>query len=65
MQEHAEEAMTQKMKQLQRVFENHWNKQNPWVDEQGNEIPDFLENVVKRTSKYKSLAAKFPNSPIV
>ncbi|MEO6282532.1 MAG: transglycosylase domain-containing protein [Dyadobacter sp.] len=63
MQEHAEDAMTQKMKQLQRVFENHWNKQNPWVDEQGNEIPDFLENVVKRTSKYKSLAAKFPNQP--
>lgn len=63
MQEDAEEAMTQKMKQLQRVFEDHWRNQNPWVDEQGKEIPDFLENVVKRTSKYKSLAAKFPNNP--
>lgn len=63
MQEKAEEAMTQKMKQLQRVFEDHWRNQNPWVDEQGNEIADFLPNVVKRTSKYRSLAAKFPNSP--
>ncbi|TDE18651.1 penicillin-binding protein [Dyadobacter psychrotolerans] len=63
MQEHAEEAMTQKMKQLQRVFEDHWGKQNPWVDENGKEIPDFLANVVKRTSRYKSLAAKFPSSP--
>ncbi|KAA6430350.1 penicillin-binding protein [Dyadobacter flavalbus] len=63
MQADAEEAMTQKMKQLQRVFEAHWGKQNPWVDEQGKEIPDFLENVVKRTSKYKNLAAKFPNQP--
>jgi penicillin-binding protein 1A len=63
MQEDAEEAMTQKMKQLQRVFEDHWGKQNPWVDEQGKEIPDFLQTVVRRTSKYKSLAAKFPDQP--
>lgn len=63
MQEEAEAAMTQKMKQLQRVFEDHWRNRNPWVDEQGNEITDFLDNVVKRTSKYKSLAAKFPNQP--
>lgn len=63
MQEDAEEAMTQKMKQLQRVFEDHWRNQNPWRDEDGNEITDFLPNVVKRTSKYKALAAKFPNSP--
>lgn len=63
MQEKAEEAMTQRMKQLQRVFEDHWGKQNPWVDETGKEIPNFLETVVKRTSRYKSLAAKFPNNP--
>ncbi|MCE7061477.1 penicillin-binding protein 1A [Dyadobacter sp. CY343] len=63
MQEAAEEAMTQKMKQLQRVFEEHWRNQNPWVDEQGKEITDFLPTVVKRTSKYRSLAAKFPNNP--
>ncbi len=63
MQEKAEEAMTQKMKQLQRVFEDHWGKQNPWIDEDGKEIPDFLNSVVKRTSRYKSLASKFPNQP--
>jgi penicillin-binding protein 1A len=63
MQAHAEEAMTQRMNQLQRVFEDHWGKQNPWVDEDGKEIPDFLENVIRRTSTYKSLAAKYPNNP--
>ncbi|SEI85090.1 penicillin-binding protein 1A [Dyadobacter koreensis] len=63
MQEKAEEAMSQRMKQLQRVFEDHWGKQNPWVDETGKEIPNFLETVVKRTSRYRSLAAKFPNNP--
>jgi penicillin-binding protein 1A len=63
MQAHAEEAMTQRMKQLQRVFEDHWGKQNPWVDEDGKEIPNFLENVIKRTNSYKSLASKYPNNP--
>ncbi|WP_149240140.1 transglycosylase domain-containing protein [Dyadobacter sp. 32] len=63
MQEYAETAMTQKMKQLQRVFEDHWGKQNPWVDEDGKEIPNFLENVIKRTNSYKSLAKKFPDHP--
>jgi penicillin-binding protein 1A len=63
MQEHAEAAMTEKMKQLQRVFDDHWGKQNPWIDEKGKEIPDFLSNVIKRTSKYRSLAAKFPSNP--
>lgn len=63
MQEDAEEAMTQKMKALQRVFEDHWGKQNPWVDENGKEIPDFLANVIKRTSRYKNLTTRFPTSP--
>jgi penicillin-binding protein 1A len=63
MQQHAEDAMTQKMKQLQRVFEDHWGKQNPWVDERGKEIPDFLQNVIKRTNSYKVLAARFRNHP--
>jgi penicillin-binding protein 1A len=63
MQEKAEEAMTQRMKQLQNVFEDHWGKQNPWIDENGKEIPNFLETVIKRTSRYKSLVAKFPNRP--
>ena len=63
MQQDAEEAMTEKMKSLQRVFEDHWGKQNPWIDEDGKEIPNFLANVIKRTSRYKSLVAKFPNSP--
>lgn len=63
MQEHAEEAVALKMRQLQRVFEDHWGKQNPWVDENGKEIQDFLENVVKRTRRYQTLATRFPNQP--
>ncbi|WP_247234168.1 penicillin-binding protein 1A [Telluribacter sp. SYSU D00476] len=63
MQAHAEDAVSQKMQQLQRVFEDHWGNKNPWVDENGKEIQDFLENVVKRTRRYQTLAARFPNQP--
>ncbi|TDB68135.1 penicillin-binding protein 1A [Arundinibacter roseus] len=63
MQAHAEKALEEKMRQLQRVFEDHWGKQNPWRDENGQELTTFLEDVVKRTSRYKALAARYPNQP--
>lgn len=63
MQAAAEQAMTQRMKELQRVFEDHWSNRKPWTDENGVEIPDFLQTVIKRTSTYRALAAKFPNDP--
>ncbi len=63
LQEYAEEALTEKMRVLQRTFEEHWGKQNPWVDENGVEIEGFLNDVVKRTKRYQTLAAKFPDQP--
>lgn len=62
LQEYAEEALTEKMRVLQRTFEEHWGKQNPWVDEQGKEIEGFLNDVVKRTKRYQTLTAKFPDN---
>ncbi|GAB3257940.1 transglycosylase domain-containing protein [Larkinella harenae] len=63
MQALAEEAMAEKMKQLQRIFDNHWTGRNPWTDENGKEIPDFLDKVAQRTERYKALQQKFPNQP--
>ena len=63
MQTYAEEAVHDKMKQLQRTFENHWGKRNPWTDEDGNEIPGFIDTVAKRTDRYKSLIRRFPAQP--
>ncbi|MDO7884127.1 transglycosylase domain-containing protein [Hymenobacter cheonanensis] len=65
MQDHAEQAVHQRMKQLQQQFDNFWrNKgQNPWVDEEGHEIPDFIETQMKRTQSYKSLAARYKGRP--
>ncbi|MFC5408793.1 penicillin-binding protein 1A [Larkinella bovis] len=63
MQALAEEAMAEKMKQLQRIFDNHWAGRNPWTDEDGKEIPDFLDKVAQRTERYKALLQKYPNQP--
>ncbi|RAU83699.1 penicillin-binding protein 1A [Pontibacter arcticus] len=61
MQRHAEEAMQNQMRTLQRRFDNHWKGKNPWVDEQNNEIPGFIEETIKRTDFYKRLKKKHGN----
>ncbi|WP_018477061.1 penicillin-binding protein 1A [Pontibacter roseus] len=58
MQAHAEAAMEQQMRTLQRRFDNHWKGKNPWVDEKNNEIPGFIEATIKRTDYYKRLKKK-------
>ena len=55
MQSHAENAVTEQMKRLQNVFNKHWDGKNPWIDEKGYEIKDFLKNSIKRTKRYKDL----------
>ncbi len=63
MQRYAEEAVQEQMKKLQRTFGNHWRDRNPWTDEDGNEIPNFIDSVALRTERYKSLLRRFPNQP--
>lgn len=59
MQRYAEEATGEKMKQLQHTFDNHWRGRSPWTDEDGNEIPGFIDSVARRTERYKSLSKRF------
>ena len=65
LQDHAEEAVHHRMKQLQQQFDNFWRErnQNPWVDEDGNELPDFIETQMKRTDTYKRLAVRYQGQP--
>ncbi|WP_303310465.1 transglycosylase domain-containing protein [Hymenobacter sp. BT730] len=65
MQAHAEEALQSRMKTLQRSFDSFWRNRgsNPWVDEDGKEIPNFIENQMKRTDQYKLLAARYKGRP--
>ncbi len=59
MQTYAEEAVQQNMKRLQRVFDEHWKGQNPWVDEQEREIPGFLDMTIRQSGYYKDLVKQF------
>ena len=59
MQKYAEEAAIKQMKQVQRNFNNHWSGQDPWRDEKGQVIPNFIENIAKRQPVYKALQLKY------
>ena len=59
MQKYAEEACWNQMKRIQNSFDGHWGKSAPWVDETGHEIPDFIMDIAKKTSRYKYLMTKY------
>tara|TARA_B100001564_G_scaffold239139_1_gene202330 strand:+ start:2504 stop:4813 length:2310 start_codon:yes stop_codon:yes gene_type:complete len=64
MQEIAENAVKNQMNRLQKIFDDHWNGKNPWIDEKGFEIKDFLKNTIKRTRYYKSLLKENENDTV-
>ncbi|MBX2914096.1 MAG: transglycosylase domain-containing protein [Cyclobacteriaceae bacterium] len=61
MQKYAEEAVAIHMKTLQKQFNEEWKKRsrNPWVDEDGKEIKDFLQRRIRQTDAYKVYAEKY------
>ena len=59
VQQHAEVAMAEHMQQLQKKFDQHWGSANPWIDEQGNEIPFFLENIAKKKAYYQTILQNY------
>ncbi|WP_299517371.1 penicillin-binding protein 1A [Mucilaginibacter sp.] len=59
LQQHAEDAVAEKMKMLQRRFDNFWGTKNPWRDSKGNEITDFLLKAEQHLPIYKLLVAKY------
>ncbi len=48
MQELAEKAVTEQMKNLQAIFDKHWEKGSPWGDDNS-----VLMRALKRTDRYK------------
>jgi penicillin-binding protein 1A len=63
MQRYAEEAAWTQMKIIQKKFNDHWGRTNPWQDERHQEIPNFIENIAKRLPVYKYLSRRFPEQP--
>lgn len=59
LQEYAEEAVAEKMKMLQKRFDNLWGKKNPWRDQNGVEIPDYAFKTAQKLAVYKTLDKKY------
>lgn len=63
MQKYAEMAAEKQMRQIQARFNSHWSNMDPWRDENGELVPNFIENIAKGLPVYESLKEKFPNQP--
>lgn len=59
MQQYAEESMKESMAPLQKRFDEHWQNRNPWIDENGKEIPNFIEKIATRTEYYRELVDQY------
>jgi len=59
MQGYAESALKEHMALLQSSFDEQWEGENPWRDEDGNEIENFLEKGIRRTDHYRNLVARY------
>jgi penicillin-binding protein 1A len=59
MQKHGEEAMQDWMKTLQKRFRSTWQNEAPWRDENGVEIPNFLNTLAKRLPLYNTLQDRY------
>ena len=62
MQMHAEEAVTQQMKRLQRRLNNEWGNEKPWRNSEGDPIEDFALNAAERLPVYDYLKKRYDNN---
>jgi penicillin-binding protein 1A len=63
LQSYAELAVKDHMKKVQKQFDEHWGKQNPWRDDNGREIMNFTNTALAFTQSYDRLKKQFPSSP--
>ena len=62
LQQYAESAAARHMARLQTMFEKDWSGRNPWVNENGAELKDFVQRKIKQSDAYRWLKRKFDNS---
>ena len=61
MQHYAEQAVSEKMRLVQRNFKAQWGDRDCWLDDEGKPIPNFVEDKARNTDVYRNLLARFPN----
>ncbi len=59
MQAYAEKAVAEHLALQQKWFSAQWKGQQPWRDENGRVIPNFLTTAMRRTQRYKSLMTRY------
>ena len=59
MQSYAEKAVAEHLALQQKWFSAQWKGQQPWRDENGRVIPNFLATSMRRTQRYKSLMTRY------
>jgi enoyl-CoA hydratase/carnithine racemase len=64
MQKYAEEAAKKQMEVVQKNFDSHWKNMEPWRDEHGKVIPDFIENIAKRLYEKNPKAYKITKKQV-
>jgi penicillin-binding protein 1A len=62
LQQHAEEAVNEQMKTLQRRFYSVWGKEDPWYDSEKKKV-DYPNRAMKNLPIYAMLTKKFANQP--
>lgn len=62
LQAYAENAVESQMKAQQKAFAADWGSDDPWRDEKGNVIPDFVEKTVKKLPVYEDLKRRYNNT---
>ncbi len=63
LQKYAEYAVEKQMRRVQKRFFEHWRGQNPWQDENHQDVVNFIEDLAKRTKAYAILKQKYKNDP--
>lgn len=59
MQKYAEDAALKQMRQVQKNFDNHWGKNEPWIDENGKLVKNFIEDIAENLPLYQQLKEQF------
>ena len=59
MQAYAEAAVRKQMQVIQKRFNEHWGQTNPWQNARRQEIPEFAENIARRSAYGRYLKEKY------
>ncbi|MGD1840385.1 MAG: transglycosylase domain-containing protein [Thermonemataceae bacterium] len=59
VQAHAEAAIEEHMKEKQKLFYTRWKGKNPWVDEYGREVKNYIQREARKTEHYRVLKEKY------